>query len=53
MVWIVVTFAASVGGAIGWWLGAFAGGAMAFIVSLFGTAAGVYFARRFVAQYLS
>ena len=44
LVWI----GASIGGWIGWWLGSFVGFMTAFVVSVFGTAAGVYFARRFM-----
>ena len=38
---------ATVGGAVGWWLGDKVGGMMtAFVVSMIGTAAGVYYGRR-------
>ena len=42
LVWI----GATLGGWLGWWLGSFAGFMTAFIVSVFGTAGGVYLARR-------
>ena len=40
---------ATVGGAIGWWLGARVGTMTAFFVSVLGTAAGVYAGRRLAA----
>ncbi len=43
---------ASIGGALGWWLGAFIGTMTAFFLSVVGTAAGVYFARRLTRPYL-
>jgi len=43
----VLTFlGASVGGAIGWWLGARVGTMTAFVVSTVGTGVGVYAGRR-------
>jgi len=42
---ILVIVGASVGGALGWWLGERAGIMTAFFVSVLGTAAGTYFAR--------
>lgn len=39
-----------VGGAIGWWLGAFVGVMTAFILSVAGTGAGLYAARRIAAE---
>ena len=43
---------ASIGGTLGWWLGAFVGMMTAFLLSVVGTAAGVYFARRWAWNYL-
>ena len=43
---------ASIGGALGWWLGAFVGTMTAFFLGVVGTAAGVYLARRWVGRYL-
>lgn len=43
---------ASIGGALGWWLGAFVGTMTAFFLSVVGTALGVYFARRWARPYL-
>ena len=37
---------ASVGGAIGWWLGAHVGTMTAFVVSMIGTGGGVYAGRK-------
>jgi hypothetical protein len=45
---MLVMIGASVGGAIGWWIGARVGIMTAFVVSIFGTAAGVYFTRRWM-----
>jgi uncharacterized membrane protein YbhN (UPF0104 family) len=46
---ILTLLGASVGGAIGWWLGARVGMMTAFVVSTFGTGVGVYAGRRFAA----
>lgn len=43
---------ATVGGAIGWWLGAKVGLMTAVVLSAAGTAIGVYYARRFVMENL-
>jgi hypothetical protein len=43
---------ASVGGAIGWWLGARIGVMTAFIVSMVGTGIGIYAGRRIAASVL-
>jgi uncharacterized membrane protein YbhN (UPF0104 family) len=43
---------ATVGGSIGWWLGARIGIMTAFIASVVGTGAGMYAARRLFADYL-
>jgi len=43
---------ATVGGAIGWWLGARVGTMTAFIVSTVGTGVGVYAGRRIAASVL-
>jgi hypothetical protein len=45
---IIVFVGASVGGALGWWLGAQVGVMTAFFVSIVGTGAGMYFARRWI-----
>jgi hypothetical protein len=37
---------ATIGGYLGWWLGARVGIMTAFMVSMIGTGAGIYFARR-------
>lgn len=49
---LIVTLLASLGGALGWWLGAFEGTMTAFFLSIIGTAVGVYFARRLIVEYL-
>lgn len=45
---LIVFIGASVGGALGWWLGERVGLMTAFFVSTVGTGAGIYFARRWV-----
>ena len=42
---LMIFLGATVGGAIGWWLGAFVGTFTAFVVSMLGTGAGMYFGR--------
>jgi len=45
---LIVLVGSSVGGALGWWLGAQVGIMTAFFVSMVGTGAGIYFARRWI-----
>ena len=42
---------ATLGSALGWWLGAPAGMMTAFLVSIVGTAAGLYIGRRLATEY--
>lgn len=42
---------ATVGGALGWWIGAHIGIMTAFLMSVVGTAGGVYVGRRIAAEY--
>jgi len=49
---LLVMIGASVGSYLGWWLGAFIGFMMAFFLSVIGLAAGTYFTRRFLREYL-
>lgn len=42
----------TIGGGIGWWLGARVGIMTAFFASVVGTGVGLYAARRFVSEYL-
>jgi membrane protein YqaA with SNARE-associated domain len=42
---------ATLGGLLGWWLGHFVGTVTAFVLSTLGTGAGVYWARRIMADY--
>ena len=46
MVNLIGWIGATVGSAIGWWIGEKVGFMTAFFLSVIGTAAGVYFARR-------
>lgn len=48
----ILGFAGSfVGSSVGWWLGAFIGTMTAFLLSVVGFAAGIYFGRRIAAEY--
>jgi hypothetical protein len=49
---LAILLGATIGGAIGWWLGAFAGTMTAFVVSMIGTGIGIYAVRRWGAEYL-
>lgn len=49
---LLATLGATVGGWIGWYVGNFAGIFMAFVVSMIGTGAGIYFAKRLADQWL-
>jgi hypothetical protein len=44
------TLRAFIGGTIGWYVGALLGTGTAFVLSMVGTAAGVYFAKSFKAR---
>jgi hypothetical protein len=48
---LVVLVAATVGGSLGWWVGARIGFTTAFCLSFVGTGAGVYLARRWVREH--
>ena len=48
--WLAFT-GATIGGYVGWWLGASVGTMSAFLVSMVGTAAGVYAGRRIARHY--
>jgi len=49
IVWLV---GSTVGGAVGWWIGARFGFMTGFILSIVGTGIGIYFSGRLAAQYL-
>jgi hypothetical protein len=49
---LLVFVGATIGGSIGWWIGARVGTMTAFMVSIVGTAIGVYYTRRWIATYL-
>lgn len=50
---VLSMFGMFIGGTIGWWIGTKFGGTMtAFIVSIFGTAVGVYYGRKIAREYL-
>jgi len=42
----------SVGGALGWWLGAKVGFMTAFLLSVVGSGVGLYFARRWLSDFI-
>lgn len=44
------TLGAFIGGSIGWYVGALAGTGTAFVLSMVGTAVGVYFGKQFKAR---
>lgn len=48
---IVILGLTTIGGWLGWWLGAFVGTFTAFTLSMIGTGAGLYFARKLAARY--
>ncbi|MBA3656800.1 MAG: hypothetical protein H0W69_05540 [Gemmatimonadaceae bacterium] len=52
MKWLVGFLGANLGGWLGWWLGARFGLGVGLFLSLIGTAAGVYYARRLISEYL-
>jgi hypothetical protein len=49
---MIILFGASVGGGVGWWLGSRFGIMTGFILSVIGTAAGVYLSRRLITHFL-
>jgi membrane protein YqaA with SNARE-associated domain len=49
---LLVFAGATLGGAVGWWLGAFVGVFTAFTISMIGTGVGMYAGRRFAVDYL-
>lgn len=52
MKWLIAMLAGSLGGGLGWWLGAKVGVMTAFFLSILGTAAATYYARRWITEYL-
>lgn len=49
---IVTLVGTTLGGAVGWWIGARAGVMTGFVCSVVGTGVGLYAARRFASEYL-
>ena len=49
---ILILIFISVGGWIGWWIGAYVGIMTAYFLSVVGAAAGLYFGRKFMSNYL-
>jgi uncharacterized membrane protein YjjP (DUF1212 family) len=49
---LIVLISSTVFSALGWWIGDFIGMGTAFVLSIVGTAVGVYLGRRFVQDYL-
>lgn len=49
---VVVFIGATLGGALGWWLGATLGVFTAFVLSIVGSGLGIYYSRRWVGKYL-
>jgi hypothetical protein len=52
MKWLVWFLGATVGGAIGWWIGARFGVMTGYVLSTVGTGIGVYYSGRLAAEYL-
>lgn len=52
MKWLVSLVAGSLGGGIGWWLGARIGVMTGFFLSVVGTAVAVYYAHRLLDEHL-
>lgn len=52
MNWLIILLGTSIGGGIGWWIGAKVGMMTAFILSMVGTAVSLYFCRRFIQEYM-
>lgn len=52
MKWIIASLGATIGGYAGWWAGNFVGLFTAYILSILGTAAGLYYARKWAAENL-
>jgi len=50
---LIVLVATTILGAIGWWIGEFIGLTTAFILSIVGTAIGVYVGRQIAREYFS
>jgi hypothetical protein len=50
---MLVVLGGTVGSMVGWWLGALVGFMTAFFMSVVGTAAGVYFARKWAMRNLA
>lgn len=49
---VIAFMGATLGGSVGWWLGEHVGIMTAFFLSVIGTAAGGYFARRWALDFL-
>jgi len=49
---LAVFAGATLGGSIGWWLGAYAGVFTAFVLSMVGTGLGMYYGRRVALEHL-
>jgi membrane protein YqaA with SNARE-associated domain len=49
---VVAFIGATLGGALGWWLGASFGVFTALVLSTVGTGAGIYYSRRWLGKYL-
>lgn len=52
MSWLFGVIGATIGGWLGWWLASSAGLFTAFVVSMVGTALGLYYGKRTAAHYL-
>jgi tetrahydromethanopterin S-methyltransferase subunit G len=52
MKWLLMAVGTTIGGGIGWWVGALFGLMMAYIFSIVGTAVSFYYCRRFITEHM-
>jgi hypothetical protein len=52
MNWLLIFVGTTIGGGIGWWIGARVGIMTAYILSMVGTAVSFYYCRRFIKEHM-
>ena len=52
MNWLIIALGTTIGGGIGWWLGARFGLMTAYMLSIVGTALSFYYCRRFITEHM-
>ena len=50
--YLAILIGSSLGGALGWWLGAMVGQVTGYLLSLVGSAAGLYYSAKWVREHL-